>query len=185
MPTTPTRPIPQLASGRSALARGGAWRWLLVAACVLVVDQFSKWLVQRDLPLDAGHAITGFFNIVHIENPGAAFSFLAAAAGWQRWLFTALGLGASALIVWLLLRHRNRTLFSLALALILGGALGNVADRLVWGHVTDFLDFYVTVGSRQWHWPAFNVADSAIAVGAGLLLLDEWRESRKRDPGRS
>ena len=187
MPTTPTRPLPQHAPVHAGTKPASTWPWLLVAACVLALDQCSKWIVQRDLPLDASRAVTGFFNIVHIENPGAAFSFLATAAGWQRWLFTGLGLGASVLIVWLLSRHRNRMLFSLALALILGGALGNVADRVVWGHVTDFLDFYVTMGAKQWHWPAFNVADSAITIGAGLLLLDEWRESRKRkrEAGRS
>lgn len=156
------------------------WPWLLTAALVLALDQFSKWLITQGLPLYASRPITGFFNLVHFENPGAAFSFLAGAAGWQRWLFTALSLAASALIVWLLFRHRGKTLFSLALALILGGALGNVADRLVWGHVTDFLDFYITVGGRQWHWPAFNLADSSIFVGAVLLLLDEWRQTRKR-----
>ncbi|SCC95321.1 prolipoprotein signal peptidase (signal peptidase II) [Thiomonas sp. X19] len=161
-------------------ARPKVWPWLLTAGLVLALDQFSKWLITQDLPLYAGRPITGFFNLVHIENPGAAFSFLAGAAGWQRWLFTVLGLAASALIVWLLFRHRGKTLFSLALALILGGALGNVADRLVWGHVTDFLDFYITVGGQQWHWPAFNLADSSIFVGAVLLLLDEWRQSRKR-----
>ncbi len=172
MPSSDSTPRP------APNARSSVWPWLLTATLVVALDQLSKWLITQDLPLDASRPITGYFNLVHIENPGAAFSFLAAAAGWQRWLFTALGLGASALIVWLLFRHRGKTLFSLALALILGGALGNVADRLVWGHVTDFLDFYVTIGGRQWHWPAFNLADSSIFVGAVLLLLDEWRQAR-------
>ena len=164
---SPTRP-----------ARDRVWPWLATSALVLALDQWTKWLIQRDLPINASLPVTGFFNLVHYENPGAAFSFLAAADGWQRWLFTGLALAASALIVWLLFRHRGRVLFSLALALILGGALGNVVDRLVWGHVTDFLDFYITLGGRSWHWPAFNVADSSITVGAMLLLVDEWLRSR-------
>jgi signal peptidase II (EC:3.4.23.36). Aspartic peptidase. MEROPS family A08 len=182
----PTQPTSSMSTLEPAThARAKVWPWLLLAGVVLALDQLSKWLVTQDLPLNASRPITGFFNLVHIENPGAAFSFLAGAAGWQRWLFTALGLGASALIIWLLVRHRGKTLFSLALALILGGALGNVADRLVWGHVTDFLDFYITIGSQQWHWPAFNLADSSIFCGAALLLLDEWRQSRKRKGGTS
>jgi len=157
-----------------------SWPWLLLALAVLALDQFSKWLVARELPLDASIPVTGFFNLVHIENPGAAFSFLAGQTGWQRWLFTALGLTAAGVIVWLLRRHRGRTLLSLSLALILGGALGNVIDRLLWGKVTDFLDFYVDIGSRAWHWPAFNLADSAIFVGVALLLIDELRKSPAR-----
>jgi signal peptidase II len=180
-PSNTPASMPSPNSGPKANAK--VWPWLLVAAVVLALDQVSKWLITQDLPLYASRPITGFFNLVHIENPGAAFSFLAGEAGWQRWLFTALGLGASVLIIWLLVRHRGKALFSLALALILGGALGNVADRLVWGHVTDFLDFYITIGGQQWHWPAFNLADSSIFCGAVLLLLDEWRQSRKRKGG--
>ena len=157
-----------------------SWAWLLLALAVLALDQFSKWLVARELPLDASIPVTEFFNLVHIENPGAAFSFLAGQAGWQRWLFTALGLGASLLIVAVLLRRRRRPLLGLALGLILGGALGNVADRLLWGHVTDFLDFYLRTASGAWHWPAFNLADSAIFLGAVALLIDEQREARRR-----
>ena len=157
-----------------------SWAWLLLALAVLALDQFSKWLVARELPLDASLPVTGFFNLVHIENPGAAFSFLAAQSGWQRWLFTALGLGASMLIVGVLLRRRRRPLLGLALALILGGALGNVADRLLWGHVTDFLDFYLRTASGSWHWPAFNLADTSIFLGAVTLLIDEQREARRR-----
>ena len=168
------------ASGTAHSARGRVWPWLITSALVLTLDQFTKWLIQQDLPVNTGRSITGFFNLVHYQNPGAAFAFLAGAGGWQRWLFTAVALAASTLIVWLLFRHRGKTLFSLALALILGGALGNVADRLVWGHVTDFLDFYVTLNGQQWHWPAFNVADSSITLGALLLLVDEWRQSRAR-----
>ena len=156
-----------------------SWPWLLLALAVLALDQFSKWLVARELPLDASIPVTGFFNLVHIENPGAAFSFLAGQTGWQRWLFTALGLGASLLIV-VLLRRRRRPLLGLALGLILGGALGNVADRVLWGHVTDFLDFYLRTASGSWHWPAFNLADTSIFLGAVALLADEQREARRR-----
>jgi len=123
--------------------------------------------------------VTFFFNLVDIQNPGAAFSFLAAQPGWQRWFFTALSLAASAFIVWLLARSRGKTLFSLALACILGGALGNAIDRLLWGKVTDFLDFYLTLHGRQWHWPAFNLADSFIFIGAVLLIVDELLRARR------
>lgn len=160
-----------------------SWVWLLLALAVIAIDQGSKWLVGRDLALGASVAVTPFFNLVHIENPGAAFSFLAAQPGWQRWLFTALGLAAAAFITGLLLRSRRRTLLGLALGLILGGALGNVIDRVLWGHVTDFLDFYVRTGAGAWHWPAFNLADTAITLGAISLLLDEQRQARQRRPG--
>ncbi len=152
-------------------------RWLLLAAALVGADQFSKWLVRRALPLDGSVALTPFFNLVHAENAGAAFSFLAQQPGWQRWLFTALGLGAAALIV-ALLRRPRRALVGAGLGCVLGGALGNVIDRLLRGRVTDFIDLYLTHAGRQWHWPAFNLADSSIFVGAVLLLLDEWLQGR-------
>lgn len=160
--------------------RAGISPWLLVALLVIAADQLTKWLVRHTLPLGASVQVTAFFNLVDIQNPGAAFSFLAAQPGWQRWFFTVLSLAASGFIVWLLHRNRGKALFSLALAFILGGALGNAIDRLLWGKVTDFLDFYLTVHGRQWHWPAFNLADSAIFVGAVLVVLDEIRRSRSR-----
>ncbi len=153
-------------------------RWLLLAAALVAADQFTKWLVRRALPLGGSVALTPFFNLVHAENSGAAFSFLAQQAGWQRWLFTALGLGAAALIATLLRRPR-RALFGAGLGCVLGGALGNVLDRLLRGRVTDLIDLYVVHAGRQWHWPAFNLADSAITIGAILLLLDEWLQSRR------
>jgi signal peptidase II len=110
-----------------------------------------------------------------VYNKGAAFSFLAAESGWQRWFFTALGIGAALFIVHLLKRHAGQRMFCWALALILGGAIGNVIDRIAYGHVIDFLDFYI----GNWHWPAFNVADSAICIGAVLFVLDELRRVRK------
>lgn len=160
--------------------RARVWPWLLVTFVVILADQFTKWLIRQDLPLNSSLPVTGFFNLVYIHNPGAAFSFLAAQPGWQRWFFTALSLAASAFILWLLFRYRGKALFSLALAFILGGALGNVIDRVLWGKVTDFLDFYITLNGSQWHWPAFNLADSAIFIGAVLLILDELRRSRTR-----
>ncbi|MDY0330984.1 MAG: signal peptidase II [Thiomonas sp.] len=173
--------MPSALSDASFVARRArVWPWLLVSLAVILADQFTKWLVRQDLPLDSSHPVTGFFNLVYIHNPGAAFSFLAAAPGWQRWFFTALSLAASLFILWLMFRNRGKALFSLALAFILGGALGNVIDRVLWGKVTDFLDFYLTLGGQQWHWPAFNLADSAIFVGAVLLIVDEFRRARQR-----
>lgn len=165
-----------------AAARKPLARWLAVALLVIGLDQISKALVRHFLPLGDSVALTPFFNLVYIHNPGAAFSFLAGQAGWQRWLFTALALAAAAVIIWLLRRHGDRLLFSLGLALILGGAIGNVIDRLVFGQVTDFLDFYLTVHGQQWHWPAFNLADSAITVGAVLVVIDELRRGSHSSP---
>ena len=143
--------------------------WLGIAAVVVLVDQLTKTLIVRSFELGETHTVTPFFNVVRWHNTGAAFSFLAQAAGWQRWFFVGLGLAATAFIVWMLSRHGGQRLFGAALALILGGALGNVIDRLLHGYVVDFV---------QVHWngsafPSFNVADSAITLGAALLILDE------------
>ena len=172
--------MPSALSNSSNPRRSHVWPWLLVTLLVILADQFTKWLVRHDLPLNSSLPVTSFFNLVYIHNPGAAFSFLAGQPGWQRWFFTGLSLAASAFILWLLVRNRGKALFSLALAFILGGALGNVIDRVLWGKVTDFLDFYITLHGQQWHWPAFNLADSAIFIGAVLLILDELRRSRAR-----
>ncbi|OZB69373.1 MAG: signal peptidase II [Thiomonas sp. 14-64-326] len=166
--------MPSALSDSSFTARRGrVWPWLLVSLAIIAADQFTKWW------LDSSHPVTGFFNLVYIHNPGAAFSFLASAPGWQRWFFTALSLAASLFILWLMFRNRGKPLFNLALACILGGALGNVIDRVLWGKVTDFLDFYITLNGQQWHWPAFNLADSAIFIGAMLLIVDELRRARQ------
>jgi signal peptidase II len=153
----------------------GLLPWLGIAAIVILADQFTKTLILGDFQLGETRAVTSFFNIVRWHNTGAAFSFLAHAAGWQRWFFVALGLAATAFIVWMLLRHGGQRLFSTALALILGGALGNVIDRLLHGYVVDFIQ--VHYGSA--YFPSFNVADSAITVGAGLLILDELLRVRR------
>ena len=156
-----------------------AWRrllpWVALAALVILVDQLTKILIQRSFTYGDVKPITGFFNLVLTYNKGAAFSFLASASGWQAQFLTAVGIAASLFILYLLARHGHQKLFSLALALILGGAVGNVIDRLAYGHVVDFLDFH----ARGWHWPAFNVADSAIVGGAMLLVLDELLRVRR------
>jgi len=143
--------------------------WVALAAVIVLIDQFTKNLVERTFDYGDVKAITGFFNLVLTYNKGAAFSFLASASGWQAHFLTAVGIAASGFILYLLGRHGNQRLFSLALALILGGAIGNVIDRIAYGHVIDFLDFH----AGGWHWPAFNIADSAIVGGAMLLVVDE------------
>ena len=156
--------------------------WLGLALLIILADQLTKTLILGSFQLGDSHTVTSFFNLVRVHNAGAAFSFLAGASGWQRWFFVGLGLVATVFIVWMLKQHGGQRLFSLALALILGGALGNVIDRLLHGHVIDFLQFH-------WSWlapmfaggyfPSFNIADSAITVGAILLILDELLRVRK------
>jgi signal peptidase II len=147
------------------------WRWLGLSGVVVVLDQVTKYAAVAALTGKPPVEVTPFFNLVLVYNRGAAFSFLAGAGGWQRELFTAIALIASAWIVWLLRRYPQQSLFCLALALVLGGALGNVIDRISIGAVVDFLDFH----AMGWHWPAFNLADSAITCGAGLLVWDGLR----------
>ena len=151
------------------------WLWLGIALAVILLDQLTKTLISRTFELNDSRTITSFFNLVRAHNTGAAFSFLAGADGWQRWFFIGLGAVAAIFIVWLLARHGGQRMFGWALALILGGALGNVIDRVLHGHVVDFL---------QVHWggayfPSFNVADSAITIGAILLILDELLRVRR------
>jgi signal peptidase II len=160
-----------MAKTRSMQASGTLAPWLGVALIVILCDQLTKIAVTKVLEYLTPYPLTPFFNLLLVFNRGAAFSFLAAAGGWQRWAFTALGLAAALVIVYLLKRHGNQRLFCTALSLIMGGALGNVIDRLVHTHVIDFLDFHV----GGWHWPAFNLADSAIVIGAILLVVDELR----------
>ena len=157
------------ASGSSSLAP-----WLGISLIVILFDQLTKIAVKKVFAYATPYVVTPFFNIFFVLNRGAAFSFLSTASGWQRWAFTVLGVAAACVIVYLLKRHGNQKLFCTALALIMGGALGNVIDRLVHGRVIDFLDFHVS----GWHWPAFNLADSGIVIGAMLLVLDELRRVR-------
>ena len=149
--------------------------WLALALIILIADQFTKTLILGYYRLGDSTYITGFFNIVRAHNTGAAFSFLAGAAGWQRWFFTAIGVAAAVFIVWMLRAHTGQKLFCFAMACILGGAVGNVVDRLLHGYVVDFLDFHWA----GWHFPAFNLADSAITIGAVCLVLDELLRVRR------
>jgi signal peptidase II len=155
----------------------------MLAATVVVLDQLTKWLILSHYPLYGSTTITSFFNIVRAHNTGAAFSFLAGAGGWQRWLFVVLPLAASAFIIWLLRSHGQQKLFASSLSLILGGALGNAIDRLHPGYVVDFLDFHWSLLSPlfyQGHFPAFNVADTAITLGVIGFILDELRRVKKQ-----
>jgi signal peptidase II len=153
---------------------GSLLPWLGVAALVILIDQVTKTLITGSFQLGGSHTVTSFFNIVRWHNPGAAFSFLAGAAGWQRW-FVGLGTAAALFIVWMLSRHGGQRLFALALALILGGALGNVIDRVLHGYVIDFIQVHY----GRAYFPSFNIADSAITLGAILLILDELLRVRR------
>ena len=149
--------------------------WLGLALIILLADQFTKVLVIGYYQLGDSTRLTSFFNLVRAHNTGAAFSFLAGAGGWQRWFFTGIGVSAALVITWLLRKHAGQKLFAFALACILGGAVGNVIDRVMYGYVVDFLDFHYA----GWHYPAFNVADSAISIGVVCLIWDELRRVKK------
>ncbi|NYT45010.1 lipoprotein signal peptidase [Alcaligenaceae bacterium] len=174
-------PDVQATAGRRSKA-GRFWLWMSAALLIVLVDQLTKIYFDGNLQYGERWPILPFFDFTLLYNPGAAFSFLAGGAGWQRWLFTAIALAAAGLIIHLLRRYPGQRLFCSSLTCILGGAVGNLIDRLQHGHVIDFLLFYW----NSWYFPAFNVADIAITVGAILLLLDEIlrmrREKRKRSP---
>jgi signal peptidase II len=160
---------------KSAGGGSNMLQWLGLAFILLLADQFTKILIVGYYHLGDSTYVTSFFNVVRVHNSGAAFSFLAGASGWQRWFFTAIGVIAAAVIVWMIRSHPGQKLFCFAMACILSGALGNVIDRLLYGYVVDFLDFHWA----GWHFPAFNVADSAITVGAACLILDELIRVRR------
>ena len=149
--------------------------WLGIAIGIILIDQLTKITIEQRFQFGDVMPVTGFFNVVLAYNKGAAFSFLASASGWQGGFLIAIAVAASVFILYLLARHGHQRLFALALAMILGGAVGNVIDRIVYGHVIDFLDFHW----GDWHWPAFNLADSAIVGGAALLIVDELRRVRR------
>ena len=156
--------------------------WLAVAALWLIFDQFTKYLILAHYQLHDSIPVTGFFNVVRVHNYGAAFSFLAGAGGWQRWFFTGIGLVAGIFIVWMLRSRPGEKLFGFAMASILGGALGNVLDRLLHGYVVDMLDFHwrwLEPLFHDGHFPAFNIADTAITIGAACLILDEILRVRR------
>ena len=143
---------------------------LTIALIVLALDLATKYWVESVMTYGQQIPVTGFFNLVLTYNAGAAFSFLSEASGWQRWFLSAIALVASVVIIYLLNKYNTEKLFCLSLSLILGGALGNLWDRITLGHVVDFLDFYV----GDYHWPAFNIADSAIFIGAALLIYESF-----------
>ena len=156
--------------------------WLSWAAIVLVLDQFTKTLILGYYQLGDSTLVTSFFNIVRVHNHGAAFSFLADAGGWQRWFFTGIGVVASGFMLWMLKSHPGQKLFCFAVSSLLGGAIGNVVDRLLHGYVVDFLDFHWKLLSPIFphgHFPAFNLADAAITLGAVCLILDEVLRVRR------
>lgn len=146
--------------------------WLWLSALVIVVDQVTKRVIDSAMQLHQTIELIPYFQLTYMRNQGAAFSFLSGAGGWQRWFFIGLAIVASVFIfVWLHKLDPSRRREAVAWALVLGGALGNLIDRILYGYVIDFLDVYV----GDWHWPAFNVADSAITVGVALLLLDSFK----------
>jgi signal peptidase II len=164
------------ASKGSARGSSGMLMWLGLSFIILIIDQFSKVLIVGYYRLGDSTAVTSFFNVVRVHNHGAAFSFLAEAGGWQRWFFTVLGFVAAGVIIWMLRSHAGQRLFCFAMACILGGAMGNVIDRLLYGYVVDFLDLH------YWgihFFQVFNLADSAITLGAGCLILDELLRVRR------
>ncbi len=160
---------------RSGAARSGMLPWLGLALLLFILDQFTKVLILGYYQLGDSTYVTSFFNIVRVHNPGAAFSFLASASGWQRWFFTALGIAAAVFILWMLRSHHHQKLFAFSMACLLGGAVGNVVDRLLHGYVVDFVQLHYA----GWAFPAFNVADAAITAGAIGMILDELRRVRR------
>ncbi len=144
-------------------------KWLWLSGLVIVLDQASKLAVVKAMNLYESIPVIPFFNLTYVHNTGAAFSFLSDAGGWQRWLFAFLAATISlVLIIWLVKLKKQEILLAASLALILGGAIGNLIDRIAYGYVIDFLDVYY----KSWHWPAFNIADSAITLGVMLMLLE-------------
>lgn len=151
-------------------------KWLWLSLVTLLLDQASKLAVDNAMQLFESIPLMPYFNLTYVHNTGAAFSLLSEAGGWQRWFFAGLALVMSAIIgVWLARLKKHETLMAVALSLVLGGAIGNLIDRVAYGYVIDFLDVYY----QTWHWPAFNIADSAICIGVGLMLLENFGIGRK------
>ena len=149
-------------------------RWFGISAIVVALDLYTKSLVQKAFSYGEHFTVSSFFDLVRYHNEGAAFSFLANAGGWQKWFFTAITAIAVIVITYLIVKHHAEKLFCSGLTLVLGGAIGNLYDRLTLGYVVDFLYFHID----ELYWPAFNVADSAICVGVGLLLLDSFKKEQ-------
>ena len=152
------------------------YKWFGISAIIVVLDLYTKRLIQNAFVYGEQLTITSFFDLVRYHNEGAAFSFLADAGGWQKWFFSSISIVAVVVIIYLITKHQNQKLFCIGLALVLGGAIGNLYDRLTLGYVVDFLSFHV----NGLFWPAFNVADSAICVGVAFLLLDSFKFSSKQ-----
>lgn len=151
----------------------GTWyKWLSLSAIVAVLDLYTKHLIQQAFAYGDLLPITSFFDLVRYHNEGSAFGFLNDAGGWQKWFFAAISMLAVIVMTYLIRKHRTEKLFCAGLALVLGGAIGNLYDRVTLGYVVDFLNFHY----QNYYWPAFNVADSAICVGVALLLLDSFKK---------
>ena len=149
--------------------------WLGLSSFLLILDQLTKVIAKNSLFEGVSQPVTSFLNWTLVYNSGAAFSFLAQAGGWQRWFFTSVGIIAALIMIWLIRKNSHQTIFSLALSLVLSGAIGNVIDRIIYGAVVDFVDVHY----MGWHWPAFNIADSAISIGVILLIVDEIKRVNK------
>ena len=161
--------------GASLTLKNSGLSWLWLTLLWLIADQVTKQLVVSNFDLFQSVNVLPFFNLTYVHNPGAAFSFLADQDGWQRWFFTAIAAIASIVFgVWLAKTPKSHTLLNIAIALMLSGALGNLIDRVLFGYVIDFLDFYI--GNK--HWPAFNVADSMIFIGAALMIIDSFKNDQ-------
>ena len=155
-------------------------KWLGLSLFAILLDQGTKLAIDSSMKLYQSIPVLPFFKLTYVHNTGAAFSFLSEAGGWQRWFFAGLALAISCVIaVWLARLKQHETLLAVALALVLGGAIGNLIDRLAYGYVIDFLDVYY----QTWHWPAFNIADSAITLGVVLMLLESFGLVKSKDTG--
>ena len=150
-------------------------KWFSISSVIVVLDLYTKSLIQQAFAYGERLTITSFFELVRFHNEGAAFSFLADAGGWQKWFFTAVSVVAVVVITYLIIKHHTQKLFCWGLALVLAGAIGNLYDRITLGYVVDFLYFHI----NDLYWPAFNVADSAICVGVALLLWDSFKQPAK------
>jgi len=152
-------------------------KWLWLSALAIGLDQASKLAIDKSFALYESMAVMPFFNLTYVHNTGAAFSFLSEAGGWQRWFFAALAIVMSTIMtIWLTRLKENETLLAVSLSLILGGAMGNLIDRLAYGYVIDFLDVYY----GTYHWPAFNIADSAITIGVTLMLVESFKSQEEK-----
>ena len=169
-------------AGRGDGGSGGLLQWLGLAFILVLADQFTKVLISGYYHLGQSTTVTSFFNVVRAHNTGMAFSLFQDSSGWQRWFFSAVGCLAVGVILWMLKTHASQKLFCFAMSCIMGGAIGNVIDRVVHGYVVDFLDFHWSWLAPLFaggHFPAFNVADSAISIGAVCLIMDELLRVRK------